>query len=35
VVDVNLYNVTIDDVPARVAGVEIYFTWNNTLIVPV
>lgn len=35
VVDVNLYNVTIDNVLAGVAGVEICFTWNNTLIVSV
>jgi hypothetical protein len=35
VVAVNLYNVTTDDVPAGVAGVEIYFTWHNTSIVSI
>jgi len=35
VVAVNLYNVTVDNVPGGLVGVEIYFTWNNTLIVPV
>ena len=35
VVDIKLYGVTTGNVPAGVAGIEVHFHWNNTLIQPV
>jgi hypothetical protein len=35
VVDIKLYGATTHKVPAGVAGIEVHFHWNNTLIQPV
>jgi hypothetical protein len=34
-VSIKLLNVTTDNVPAGISGVEVHLTWNNTLIEPV
>jgi len=34
-VSIKLYNVTTANVPAGVQGVEVHFTWNNSLVQPV